>query len=390
MQKRIFENTERAFSLKTDKELNKSIFLFRMMSRPWMVSAGTKLTNFSLKFKLPVKAIIKNTIFDQFCGGESREECLPVINRYHQKNVFTVFDFASEIRWKSDAELEADILEQLELTNFAVQQDAIPFVAIKPTQLGNFGIWEKVSSGAKLLPEEEKSWQGIRERTDKICKHVFEKDMRILIDAEESWIQLAVDNLVEEMMEKYNQEKPVVYSTVQCYRWDRPQYMMDLLKKAKDKGFRIGMKLVRGAYMEKENDRAAKMGYPTPICPTKKATDDTYNSVMKYCLDNIDDIWVYIGTHNEESTYMAMDIMKDKGMSKNDDRVWFSQLYGMSDNITFNLAENGYNSAKYMPFGKVDEVIPYLIRRAEENSSVKGQTGRELGLLLEERDRRKK
>ncbi len=390
MQKKIFDNSEKAFKLKSDKELNKSIFMFRLMSRQWMVSAGTWLTNFSLKFKLPVKPIIRNTIFDQFCGGETSKECVPVIQKYYQHKVFTVFDYASEIREKSDAELEKDIEDQLELANFALEQgEAIPFLAIKPTQLGSFNTWAKVNAKEKLTPTEQKSWEGIRNRVDRLCKHGHDIGLRIMVDAEEFWIQTAVDDLIEEMMEKYNKEKIVVYSTVQCYRWDRPEYMMNLLKKAKAKGFKIGMKLVRGAYMEKENARAEKMGYPTPICKSKKETDDVFNSVLKFCLNNIEDISVYIGTHNEESSYLAMEIMQQKGIAKNDKRVWFSQLYGMSDHITFNLADNGYNSCKYMPFGKVDEVIPYLIRRAEENSSVKGQTGRELSLLLEEKERRK-
>lgn len=390
MQKKLFDNTKRAFHHKSDKELDKSIFIFKMMSRQWMVSAGTKLTNFALKYKLPVKGIIKNTIFEQFCGGETSAECIPLIHKNRAENVFTVFDYASEIREKSDAELEKDILDQIELANLAASEEAIPFLAIKPTQLGNFNIWAKVDANQKLTAAEQKSWEGIRKRVDQLCKHGHDIGLRIMVDAEEFWIQTAVDNLIEEMMEKYNREKTIVFSTVQCYRWDRPQYMMNLLKRSKEKGFKIGMKLVRGAYMEKENDRAAKMGYPTPICKSKKETDETYNSIARFCLNNIDDISVYIGTHNEESTYLAMEIMKEKGISVDDDRVWFSQLFGMSDHITYNLAANNYNAAKYMPFGKVDEVIPYLIRRAEENSSVKGQTGRELSLLLEEKERRQK
>lgn len=360
------------------------------MSRQWMVSVGTWLTNFSLKFKLPVKSIIRNTIFNQFCGGETSAECIPVIKKYYEHKVFTVFDYASEIRVKTDEELEKDIEDQIELANFALQQaKAIPFLAIKPTQLGSFDIWAKVDAKEKLTAAEQKSWEGIRNRVDRLCKHGHDIGLRIMVDAEEFWIQTAVDDLIEEMMEKYNKERIIVFSTVQCYRWDRPEYMLNLLKKAKAKGFKIGMKLVRGAYMEKENERAAKMGYPTPICKSKQETDDVFNSVLRFCLNNIEDISVYIGTHNEESSYLAMEIMKEKGIAKYDKRVWFSQLYGMSDNITFNLADKGYNSCKYMPFGKVDEVIPYLIRRAEENSSVKGQTGRELSLLLEERERRK-
>lgn len=390
MQNKIFNNTENAFSLKSDKDIDRSIFLFRMMGRQWMVSAGTWLTNFSLKFKLPVKSIIRNTIFNQFCGGETSQECVPVIQKHHDKNVYTVFDYASEIREKKDAELEKDIQDQIELADFAAQHKAIPFLAIKPTQLGRFGLWAKVDAGQGLTQEEQQSWEGVRSRLDRMCKHVNELGLRLLVDAEEFWIQTAVDNLVEEMMEKYNKEKAVVYGTVQCYRWDRAEYMMNLHKRAQKKNYIVGMKLVRGAYMEKENARAAQMGYPTPICKNKQETDNNFNSIMRFCLKNHKDIWLYVGTHNEESTYLGMQMMEEYDIPKNDNRVWFSQLFGMSDNITFNLGAHKYNAAKYMPFGKVDEVVPYLIRRAEENSSVKGQTGRELALLLEERDRRKK
>lgn len=390
MQKKIFDNTKRAFSLKTDKDLKESIWLFRMMSRPWMVSLGTRLTTFSLKYNLPVKFIIRNTIFKQFCGGESSQDCVPIIKKHFDEKVYTVFDYASEIREKSDIELEKDLDDQIWLSNFAVKYEAIPYVAIKPSQLGRFKIWEKVDANEKLTPDEQKSWEGVQRRLDRLCKHGHDIGLKIMIDAEEFWIQTAVDHLVEEMMEKYNTKQTVVFSTVQCYRWDRPEYMMKLLNRAKTKGYKIGMKLVRGAYMEKERKRAAEMGYPSPICKSKKQTDDVFNSIMKFCLNNVDDIAVYIGTHNEQSTYYAMEIMEGKGIAKNNKQVWFSQLYGMSDNITFNLGENGYNVAKYMPFGKVEEVVPYLIRRAEENSSVEGQTGRELGLLLEEKERRKK
>lgn len=390
MQKNIFDNTKRAFSLKTDKDLRRSIFLFRLMSRPWMVSIGTWLTTFSLKYKLPVKPIIKNTIFNQFCGGESSKDCVPIIKKHFNENVYTVFDYASEVREKSDEELEKDLDDQIWLSNFAVKYEAIPFVAIKPSQLGQFKIWEKVNANKKLSAAEQKSWEGIRNRLDRLCKHGHDIGLKIMIDAEEFWIQAAVDYLVEEMMEKYNTEETVVFSTVQCYRWDRPEYMMKLLKRSREKGYKIGMKLVRGAYMEKERARAAEMGYPSPICKTKQETDNVFDAITKFCLDNVNDIAVYIGTHNEKSTYYAMEIMEKNKIARDNKQVWFSQLYGMSDNITFNLSENGYNSAKYMPFGKVEEVVPYLIRRAEENSSVEGQTGRELGLLLEEKERRKK
>lgn len=388
MEQKIFNNTKRAFSLKSDKELKKAIFIFKSMSRSWMVSIGTWLTKSTIKLRLPVEGLIKNTIFEQFCGGETKEECTPVIRKLAKKNVHTVFDYASEIREKGEAAFDKDLENQLEIADFASQHEEIPFLAIKPSNLGGFGIWAKVSSGEPLSEKEKAAWKNINYRFNTLAKKVYESGLRLQIDAEESWTQKAVDQMVEGLMEKYNKERAIIYNTVQCYRWDRLKYIKELHERAKEKGYKIGMKLVRGAYMEKENDRAKKMGYPTPICEDKEATDVNYNAVLHYCIKYIEDISIYIGTHNEVSSYLAMQIMDQTGIERNDDRVWFSQLYGMSDHITFNLAANGYNAAKYMPFGRVREVIPYLIRRAEENSSVKGQTGRELALLQEEKQRR--
>lgn len=388
MEKKIFNNTKRAFALKSDEELKRSIFIFKMMSRSVLVSVGTWLTDISLKLRLPVEGLIRKTIFNQFCGGESQKECLPLVKKIHQMNVFTIFDYASEVREKGEAAFDEDLQNLIEIADFAAEHKEIPFVVVKPSGLGNFEVWEKVNAEEKLNEEEQKGWENIQRRFDKICKHVDDLGIRLLVDAEESWIQTASDNLIEEMMEKYNTKRTVVYNTVQCYRWDRLQYVKDLHVRAINKAHRVGVKIVRGAYMEKENARAKKMGYPTPICEDKEATDVNYNAVISYTLQHLDDISIYIGTHNEVSSYLAMQIIEEKNLDKKDDRIWFSQLYGMSDHITYNLALNGYNSAKYMPFGKVREVIPYLIRRAKENSSVKGQTGRELALLREEKQRR--
>lgn len=388
MERKIFNNTKRAFALKSDKELSRAIFIFKTMSRSWVVSIGTRLTKFSLKFHLPVEGLIKRTIFNQFCGGETQKECLPVVKKINEMNAFTVFDYADETRDKGEKGFDEHLEHLIEIADFAVQHREIPFVVIKPTGLGRFRVWEKVDAGEKLNAEEQELWEHIKKRLHKMCQHVADLGIRLLVDAEESWIQTASDQLVEEMMEEFNTEKAVIYNTVQCYRWDRLQYIKDLHNRGRNKGFKVGVKIVRGAYMEKENTRARKKGYPTPICEDKEATDVNYNAVLYYCVQNLDDLAIYIGTHNEVSSYLAMQLLKEKDLAKNDDRVWFSQLYGMSDHITYNLALNGYNSAKYMPFGKVREVIPYLIRRAEENSSVKGQTGRELALLQEEKKRR--
>lgn len=264
----------------------------------------------------------------------------------------------------------------------------MPFSVFKPTGLGRLKIWQKVTEGATLTEEESKEWGRVKDRYEAVCKEAYDKNITLLIDAEETWMTKAADDLCEEMMEKYNKERPVVFNTLQCYRWDRLDYLKAAHKRAKAKHFKLGYKIVRGAYMEKENERAEEKGYPSPICKSKQETDQVFNDVMTYIMEHIDDIGLFVGTHNEMSTYLAMDKMAALGIAKDDRRVWFGQLYGMSDHITFNLAKEGYNVAKYIPFGPVRDVMPYLIRRAEENTSVAGQTSRELDLLKKERKRR--
>ena len=384
---KIFNNTKRAFALRTDKELKKALFVFGMMNRHTMVAIGTRATNLALSLKLPIQGLIKKTIFEMFCGGETMKECEDIIGKMYKMHVHSVLDFSKEgedIEEVFDETLET----KKEIVKFADGKKEIPFTVFKPTGIGRFEIWEKVSSKEELTKEDQEEWTRVRNRVDGICKLAYDLDMRILADAEESWMQDAADDLLEEMMEKYNKEKVIVYNTLQCYRWDRLQYIKDLHKRAKNKGYKVGAKIVRGAYMEKENARAEKKGYPTPICEDKEATDVNFNAVLYYAMQNLDDIWLYIGTHNEVSSYLTMQLMDEKGIDKRDDRIWFSQLFGMSDHITYNLALNGYNAAKLVPFGPVEDVIPYLIRRAQENTSVKGQTGRELALLREEKQRR--
>ncbi|HET8810865.1 MAG TPA: proline dehydrogenase family protein [Flavobacteriaceae bacterium] len=384
---KIFNNTKRAFSLKSKEELNQSLYIFELLNRPFLVKIGTWFTNWALKINLPVEGIIKKTIFKQFCGGISEEDCLPVIEKMYTKNLHSVLDYSTEGK-EEEAEFDAALRKKIDILKFAATRKEIPFAVFKPTGIGRFEIWEKVSANEKLTPEETGEWERIKARVNKICKAAFEAKTCLLADAEESWMQTAADDLLEEMMMKYNQETVYIYNTLQCYRWDRLQYIKNLHVRAQNRNFKIGAKIVRGAYMEKENARAEKLGYPTPICEDKEATDVNFNAVLSYALQNIEDINLYIGTHNEVSTYLTMQLMEEKGFGKNDPRIWFSQLYGMSDHISFNLALNGYNSAKLVPFGPVEEVVPYLIRRAQENTSVKGQTGRELALLREEKQRR--
>ena len=383
----LFDNTETAFQLKSDSELERAYFLFKMISNEPLVKIGSAVTKFALNINLPVEGLIRSTVFDHFCGGVNELDCMPTVDRLQEVGVSSVLDYSVEGK-EEEEQFEATTKKVIELTKFAKNKEAMPFSVFKPTGLGMFKIWQKLTEKEALTNEEKDLWNNIVSRYDRISKVAHECNIRILIDAEESWMQDAADDLCEKMMEKYNKERPIIFNTLQCYRWDRLDYLKGLHKRAKEKGFKLGFKVVRGAYMEKENDRALEKGYKTPICESKKATDDNFNNVLKYIFDNLDDIELFAGTHNEYSTYFAMDIMKEKGISKSDDRVWFGQLYGMSDHISFNLGAEGYNVGKYIPFGPVKDVMPYLIRRAEENTSVAGQTSRELTLLKKEKERR--
>lgn len=383
-----FNDTKRAFALKTDSELERAYFLFKMISKEPLVKIGTAVTKFALNVSLPVEGLIRSTVFDHFCGGVNEQDCLPTVDKLYAVGVSSVLDYSVEGK-EDEAQFDACLDKVMSLTAFASEKDAMPISVFKPTGFGRFAIWEKKTAGEKLTPTEMEEWNRIVDRFDTICQRAKEMDIEVLIDGEESWMQDAADELVSAMMVKYNKDKPVVYNTLQCYRWDRLEYLKQQHLDAKARGYTLGYKIVRGAYMEKENKRAQEMGYPTPICASKQATDDNFNQVMRYIFDHLDDISIFLGTHNEESTAMALDIMKEKGIAVNDNRVWFGQLYGMSDHISFNLAADGYNVAKYMPFGPVKDVMPYLIRRAEENTSVAGQTNRELELIKKERQRRK-
>jgi len=384
----IFENTERAFVLKSDSELERAYFLFKMISKEPLVRIGTAMTKFALNAHLPVEGLIRSTVFDHFCGGVNENDCISVMDKLYEAGVSSVLDYSVEGK-ENEVQFDACLDKVMELTDFAEEKEAMPISVFKPTGFGRFAIWQRVSEGTHLSKEEQIEWTKIVARFDAICKKAKETDVAVLIDGEESWMQTAADDLVAQMMAIYNKEKAIVYNTLQCYRWDRLDYLKKLHVDARVKGFKIGVKIVRGAYMEKENDRAEELGYPTPICPSKQATDDNFNDVLRYIFDNLDDISVFLGTHNEESCLLAMEIMKSKSIPSTDKRVWFGQLYGMSDHISFNLASEGYNVAKYIPFGPVKDVMPYLIRRAEENTSVAGQTNRELDLIRTERKRRK-
>jgi proline dehydrogenase len=385
---KIFNNTQNAFSLKSDTELDRAYFLFKMIDVQPLVRIGTAVTNFALKANLPVEGLIRATVFDHFCGGVSEDDCIPVVDKMFTKGVSSVLDYSVEGK-EDEAHFDDALKMTLKTIEFAKEKKAIPFAVFKPTGFGRFELYEKLGEGKALNEAEQAEWSRVEARFDQVCKAAHDNDVALLIDGEESWMQDAADDLVAKMMQKYNQKKAIVYNTLQMYRWDRLDYLKKLHAQAKAEGFYIGMKLVRGAYMEKENKRAEEKGYKSPICPSKQATDYNFDDAVAYMIDHIDQMAIFAGTHNEDSSYKLMETMYFKGIARNDSRVWFGQLYGMSDNISYNLANEGYNVAKYLPFGPVKDVMPYLIRRAEENTSVAGQTSRELTLIKTERDRRK-
>ncbi|EID72222.1 proline dehydrogenase family protein [Imtechella halotolerans] len=386
--KTIFNNTQNAFALKSDSELERAYFLFRLIANEPLVRIGTAVTNFAIKAHLPVEGLIRATVFDHFCGGVTEQDCIPVVEKMYQKGVSSVLDYSVEGK-EDEAHFDDAFHKTLSIMEFVSTHQALPFAVFKPSGYGRIKLYEKVGNKQELSASEQEEWNRVVNRYEVTCKKAFELDVPLLIDAEESWMQDAADNLVEEMMRKYNKEKAIVFNTLQMYRWDRLDYLKGLHERSKEHGFYIGMKLVRGAYMEKENDRALEKGYPTPICASKQASDENYDAGVQYMVEHLNTMALFAGTHNENSSLKLMQLMDAHGLSKDDKRIWFGQLYGMSDHISFNLSENGYNVAKYLPFGPVRDVMPYLIRRAEENTSVAGQTSRELNLLREERQRRK-
>ena len=384
---KLFENTEVAFSLKSDSQLERAYFLFKMIQSQPMVRIGTAVTNFALKAHLPVEGLIRSTVFDHFCGGVTEEDCLPNIDNMYIKNVHAILDYSVEGK-ETEEQFDHALEKTLKTINFAQEKEAIPYAVFKPTGFGRFALYQKITEGEELTVDEKSEWLRVVERYHIVCKAALAKDVPLLIDAEESWMQDAADNLIEELMEIYNTEKAIVFNTLQMYRHDRLDYLKELHQRAHQKGYHIGMKIVRGAYMEKERERAEEKGYESPICKDKQATDDNYNAAIVYMMEHAK-MALFAGTHNEESSFMLMELAKKYNISPNDARLWFGQLYGMSDHISFNLANEGYNVAKYVPFGPVRDVMPYLIRRAEENTSVAGQTSRELNLIKTEKKRRK-
>lgn len=389
-----FDNTENAFAYKSDSELKSAAFLFKTMEFPWFVQVGTRLTPFVMKTGLPVHGIIRKTIFKQFVGGETLEETAAVGAVLGKYGVQVILDYGVEGK-EGEENYDHATDEFIRVINYAATQTNIPFISIKVTGLARFGLLQTLDEAPRLRSgihdheAEIAEWDRVRERMYIICEAAAEKNIGVLIDAEESWIQDPVDRLTIEMMEIFNKEKVIVYNTIQLYRHDRLHFLRLSHKIAQQQGFKLGMKLVRGAYMEKERERAFEKSYASPIQPDKTATDRDYNDSVTYCIQHINDISVIVASHNDESNLLAANLMEEKGLPHNHPHVHFSQLYGMSDNITFNLAKEGFNVSKYLPFGPIRDVIPYLMRRAQENSSMSGQTGRELSLIRKEIKRRK-
>ena len=385
----IFNDTKIAFADKTTAQLEKAKWMFTAIQYPSLTSFGIGVLNFTVKNNFPfVEGIVKTTLFEQFCGGETREQSMKVVDKMFTHHIGSIFDYAIEGKEEEKA-FDVTCEEIKENIKFAVGNPAIPFVVFKPTGFGRLDLYTEVTSGKELTTSEKEEWQRVRTRYEEVCKMAYDNKVILMIDAEETWMQDAVDDLVNEMMEKYNQEKAYIWNTIQMYRTHRIEYLEADLERAKSKNYFLGYKFVRGAYMEKERERAAEMNYPDPIQPNKQATDDNFNAAIDFVLKNIDRVAAFFGTHNEKSTELAIDKMKTLGLAHDDERLHFGQLYGMSDNITYWLGENKYNACKYLPYGPVKDVVPYLTRRATENTSVAGQTGRELGLLTKELQRRK-
>lgn len=384
-----FENTEIAFKSKSNRDLQKAYWLFKIVGNSSLVKIGKVATNFALKIGLPIKGIIKKTIFSQFCGGESIKESISTSDDLAKHNVKTILDYSIEGK-TSDEDFDATVNEIIATIDEAKNNSNIPFAVFKVTGICLFSILEKANEGIEKLDESTlDKYNQMVERVDRICKASFDSNVPLFIDAEETWIQDTIDQVATEMMVKYNQNAPLIYNTLQMYRHDRLAYLGQSIDSAREKGYFYAVKIVRGAYMEKERNRAEEKGYPSPIQPDKKSCDKDYNSALEIALENLDIVAICAGTHNEESALRLAKMIEDKGVSPNDSRIYFAQLLGMSDHISFNIANAGFNVAKYVPYGPVKEVMPYLLRRADENTSVAGQTGRELSLIMKERKRRK-
>jgi len=388
LQNLSFNNTETAFRSKSDADLRRSYMLFKAIGYNWLVNAGPVLVKTSFRLRLPIKGLVRATVFKQFCGGESMNDCDATMRHLYSYGIGSILDYSVEGK-EAEQEFDHTMEETIATVLKAKGNRQIPFCVFKVTGLARFDLLAKVNAGQSLSEDERTEFLKVEQRIERICKTAYENNVRIFIDAEESWIQDAIDALAVKMMAKFNTSRAIVFNTIQLYRHDRLAYLKNSFNEARRVGYFYGVKLVRGAYMEKERERAAKMGYQSPIQPDKQASDRDYDQALRFCLDHIDFISLCAGSHNENSSMLLTSIMAQKGLANNDERIYFSQLFGMSDHISYNLSAAGYNVAKYLPYGPVEAVLPYLIRRAQENTSAKGQAGRELTLITNELKRRR-
>ncbi len=383
-----FNNTDIAFRYRSDKDLKLAHFLFKSMNSPAITKMGIAATRFAISTHLPIHGLVKRTIFKQFCGGENMAEAGQTADNIGKYNVGVILDYGVEGK-ENEEEFDKATQEFVKAIKFAASKKNIPFVSLKVTGFARFALMEKINNGEQLTDTEKQEWQRVHKRIDTVCTAAFENKIMMLIDAEETWIVEPVNELCERMMEKFNKQKAYIFNTYQLYCHGTLPYLKEATEKAAGLGYILGAKLVRGAYMEKERARAAEKGYPDPIQPNKQSTDNDYDTAVTYCLQNLDKLALFIGTHNEKSCQDAVNYMQANAIKPNHPNVFFSQLYGMGDNLSFNLADDRYNVSKYLPYGPVMDVVPYLMRRAEENTSVAGQTSRELSLITAEMRRRR-
>lgn len=383
-----FDNLQIAFAAKSNRALKKTHFVFLTMKSNALVKIGTSLAKLALSLGLPVRGLIKRTIFKMFCGGETIEECLSTVAQMKKFNVGAILDYSVEGE-KTEQGFDHTTREILQVIEQAAKSDNIPFAAIKITGIAAFGLLAKIHAGEPLSEAEEKAWECVRQRTECICQRAYDRGVPVLIDAEETWIQKAIDQLTISMMERFNKDRALVYYTFQMYCHRMMNHLKTVHRQAKEDGYVLGAKLVRGAYMEKERDRAKEWCYEDPIQPDKASCNRDFDAALTYCVAHINEIHLFVGSHNEHSNYRLAALLEEYGLAPNAPEVCFAQLYGMSDHISYNLASAGYQVAKYVPYGPIEASMPYLFRRAEENTSVKGHSGRELSLVKRELERRK-
>lgn len=383
-----FDNIKIAYASKSDGQLKKMHLMFGILNNNFLMRSGAAFTKVALKIRLPIKGIIRKTVFELFCGGETVEQCQPTVKMLGSYGVGAILDYSVEGATKEKGFDEA-VDEIIRTIDMAAKEKHIPFAVFKVTGFASTPLLEKIQAKGQLSEEEMAAFRRVRDRVDRLCQAAYDKGVRIFVDAEETWMQDTIDMLCYEMMEKYNTKEAIVYNTYQMYRKDMLTNLKKAVEEARAKNYYVGAKLVRGAYIEKERERAAKLGYPDPMQPDKASTDRDYDAGLEFCIQNKDRVSLCAGSHNENSAKFLTKLMNEHGMASSDQRVFFAQLYGMSDNISFNLASAGYNVAKYVPYGPIEAVMPYLFRRAEENTSVAGQSSREYSLVSKEMARRK-